>query len=101
MDLRQPFARACRGGVVPEDNLKTVYMDQGLAILQSTSSSQWMMTERSRAGCDMNDSLLPCLRVLRSQTRWRASCRSDNLDTLVAHFAAVAYLLPEMNERPG
>lgn len=40
MDLRQPFSRACRGGVVPEDNLETVNMDQGLAILQSNSFSQ-------------------------------------------------------------
>jgi hypothetical protein len=37
VDLRQPFSRPCRDGVVPEDNLKTVYMDQGLAILQPTS----------------------------------------------------------------
>jgi hypothetical protein len=61
MDLRQPFSRACRGGVVPEDNLKTVYMDQGLAILQPTSSSRWKMTEPCRAGCDMDDSLFPGL----------------------------------------
>lgn len=33
MDLRQPFSRPCCGGGVPEDNLKTVDMDQGLAIL--------------------------------------------------------------------
>jgi hypothetical protein len=39
MDLRQPFKRACRGGVIPEQTLKMVDMDQGLAILQPTSFS--------------------------------------------------------------
>lgn len=38
-DFRQPFSQACRGRVVPEDSLKTVYMDQGLAILQPTPPS--------------------------------------------------------------
>jgi hypothetical protein len=33
IDLRQPFSGPCRGGVVPEDNLKTADMDLGLAIL--------------------------------------------------------------------
>lgn len=39
MDLRQPFERACHGGAIPEQILKTVDMDQGLAILQPTSFS--------------------------------------------------------------
>lgn len=30
-----------------------------------------------------------------------ADCGSGNLDTLVAHFAAYAYLLRKVGERPG
>lgn len=48
MDLRQPFSKPCRGGVVPEDNLKTVDMDQGMAILRTHLIFE--VVDRSNAG---------------------------------------------------
>lgn len=76
------------------------YMDQGLAILQPTSSSLLMMTERS--GRVRHERFIASRsESLGKSDEMDGAFRSGNLDTLVAHFAAIAYLLPEMSERPG